>query len=76
MTNIIKFFPRNAGENPGNVLEQAAGDYESLIIIGFDKAGDLEVRSSTNLNTGEILWAIDRFKHKLMNGDYDVPESE
>jgi hypothetical protein len=67
---IIKFYPKDAADNPDNVLEQAIGKYESLLILGFDMDGDLDARASTNLNTGEILILIEKFKAKLINGDY------
>ena len=76
MTNVVQLYPGNVAENPDNVLKQAVGEYESLIIIGFDKNKDMDVRASTNLTTGQILWVIERFKHKLMAGDYDGPEGE
>lgn len=67
---IIKFYPKDAADNPDNVLEQAIGKYESLLILGFDFDGDLDARASTNINTGEILILIEKFKAKLINGDY------
>lgn len=69
---IIKFYPRNAAQNPDAVLEQAAGNFENVFIIGWDNAGNLDVRASTNWSVGEIVMAIEMFKHKLMTGDYDI----
>lgn len=68
--NIIKFYPKDAAENPDNVLEQAIGAYESLLILGFDHEGNLDPRASTNIDIGEILIMIEKFKVKLLNGDY------
>ena len=69
--NIIKFYPMNAAENPDNVLEQAIGDFASVLIIGWDKDGDLSARASLNLKGGpEVLWLLEAVKFKLMNGDY------
>ena len=70
MTNVVEFYPGNAAKNPDNVLKQAVGEYDSLTIIGYDKNGDMDVRASTNLNQGQLLWAIERFKHNLLAGDY------
>lgn len=70
MSDIIKFYPKNAADNPDNVLELAVGEYESLLILGFDYDGELDARASTNINTGEILILIEKFKAKLINGDY------
>lgn len=68
--NLIKFYPKDAADYPDNVLEQAVGCYESVLIIGWDVDGFLDIRSSTNLNTSDILYLVDKFKHKLLNGDY------
>ena len=74
--NVTKFYAANAANDPDNVLEQAAGVYESVVIIGVEKDGDLLVSASTNIGENEILWLLERFKHKLMaGGHHDVPES-
>lgn len=56
----------NAAANPNNVLEQAKGEYESLVIIGYDNNGVLDCRASTNLNRMEILWLIEKFKQDFV----------
>ena len=43
MNNVIKFYPKNAAENPDNVLEQAVGAYDEVLIIGWDKNDELIV---------------------------------
>jgi len=68
--NIVKFYGTNAADNPDAVLEQAVGEYGSLIIIGYDKKGRLDARSSTNIKQSDILWIIESFKTNMMNGDY------
>jgi len=70
MTNIVKFYPNDTAENPDNVLEQAIGEYDSVLILGWDKDEDMYCRSSTNLSHEQVLWLVTMFKHKLMNGDY------
>jgi hypothetical protein len=70
MDNTVKFYPKNAAENPDNVLEQAIGVYDDMIIIGWDKDGNLDCRSSLNLTHEQVLWLITKFQHKLMNGDF------
>lgn len=67
---VIKFYPNDAASNPDNVLEQAIGEYESVFIIGYDKNGFTDYRSSTNLDHEQILWLISKFQHKLLNGDF------
>ena len=70
--NIVKFYKKDAAENPDAVLEQAIGVYESLVIIGWDKDNKMDVRSTLNLTQGEIHYLLSIFQHKLLNGDYDI----
>lgn len=70
MSNVVKFYPANAAKNPDYVLEQAVGVYDQVFIIGYDKQGILDVRSSTDFTIAEIFFALDAFKFKTLNGDY------
>ena len=70
MSKIVKFYKKNAAENPDAVLEQAIGQYDSVIIIGWNKDGVLDPRASLNLSQSEIHWLISVFQSKLLNGDY------
>lgn len=70
MSNVTKLYQKNSAENPDNVLEQSIGEYESVLIMGYDKEGYLDIRASTNLTQAQLLWMIERFKHKMINGDY------
>ncbi len=65
--NVIKF---NHAIDPDVVLENAKNEFESVIIIGYDHEGNLDVRASLNIDHKEILFMIERFKQKLLNGDY------
>jgi len=67
---IVKFIPKDAAQNPDFVLEQSIGNYESVVIIGWDKQENLHVRASNNLSNPDVLWLISLFSHKLLNGDY------
>lgn len=67
---IVKFHPKNAAKDPDYVLEQAIGQYKNMLIIGWDKNDMLDVRSDTELKTSDILYLIEKFKHKLIRGDY------
>ena len=66
MGNIIK-----TAYNPDYVLEQAVGEFESMIIIGFDHDGEHDVRASLNVDGKLALWLVEVFKNKLLNGDYE-----
>lgn len=68
--NIVKFIPRDAASNPDVVLEAAKGEYTKVVILGFDGDGNLDPRASLNITYQEILWMLELFKHKLLDGDY------
>lgn len=70
MSNVIKIYPQNAAKDPDAVLEQALGKYDTVVIIGWDKDGELDARASLNLSLAEVNWLLDIFKAKLVNGDY------
>lgn len=69
-SSVVKFYPQDAAKDPNNVLEQAINQYESVIVLGWDKEGFLDARASTNLSHEQVLWIISKFTHKLLNGDY------
>lgn len=70
--SVQKFYPKNAASNPDNVFEQAVGQYESAVVIGWNKDGTLDVRASLNIDHKEINWLISVFQHKLLSGDYSA----
>lgn len=72
MTEVIKFYPKDAARNPDAVLEQAVGNYDQIFLIGYDKSGILDVRASTNFKMREILFALEVFKFKVLNGEYEM----
>lgn len=69
-SNIIKF---RTSASPDDVLDAANGVYDSVLIIGWNKGDYLEIRTSDNLSTkSDLLYLIEVFKNRLMNGDYDA----
>lgn len=74
MVDVVKFYPADAAKNPDNVLEQAVGVYDQVFVIGYDKDGILQVRSSTNFPVREIFFALEAFKFNVLNGDYAADE--
>jgi len=52
------------------VLEKALGQYQSVVVIGYNDEGELQAAASMNLRSHEILWLIESFKLRLLNGDY------
>ena len=67
---VIKFYKKDAALDPDAVLSQAIGQYDSVIVLGWDKEGELDARASLNLDQADIHWLISVFQHKLLNGDY------
>lgn len=70
MSKVVKFYPANAAKNPDAVLEQAVGVYDQVFVIGYDKDGFLEVRSSLNFEMRDIFFAMEAFRHKVLSGEY------
>lgn len=68
MSNVIGI--KGAAQDPDHVLEKSKGEYKSVLVIGWDQEGILEIRSSLNLQGMECLWMVEKFKLKLLNGDY------
>ena len=69
--SVVKFYPKDAVKDADAVLEQAMGGFSEVLVIGWDKEGFLDARATLGLKDGgDILWLIEAFKAKLMNGDY------
>jgi hypothetical protein len=69
--NIISLHTSNDAIGADIVVEEAIGVYENVVIIGWNKQQELEVRASLNLSQSEILWLIETFKARLLSGEYD-----
>lgn len=52
------------------VLENAIGQYQSVVVIGYDPEGELQAAASLNLRGHEILWLVEAFKQKLLSGEF------
>lgn len=52
--------------DPGKVLKAAIGELESVLVIGWDKEGELYTASSKS-DGGDILWLLEKCKQRLMN---------
>lgn len=71
MADVVKFYPKDAATDPDNVLEQAIGDYSEVLILGWDKDGNLDARATLGLTDGgDVLWLMEKFKNNLLNGVY------
>jgi len=72
--NVVKFYRKDSAIDPDAVLEQAIGRYQDVLILGYDKAGRLDVAATLGMTTKEAVWVMAYFKQKLMNGDYGAEE--
>jgi hypothetical protein len=69
--NVVDFYPKGAAASADNILKQAVGAYDQVLIIGWAKDGSLDARATLGLKDGgDVLWLVEVFKTKLMNGDY------
>ena len=55
------------------MLLHAKNNYTSVLVIGWDKEGHLDIRSTNNLDQKDCLYLSQMFTHKLLSGDY-APE--
>lgn len=72
MANITKLIPKNGLPDIDKVLELAKGEFEDALVIGWTKGEDsiLGFRTSSIFTHADLLWLIEQFKIKLLNGDY------
>lgn len=70
MAKILNFTPKDAAKDPDYVLEAAKGNYENIMVLGFNNEGHFDVRGNVGLTQEHALWLCQLFIHKLMNGDY------
>ena len=74
MTNVTKveFKVGEISLDADTVLEKAKGNYASVLVIGWDNEGFLDVRSTNNLDQKDCLYLAQMFAHKLLDGEYRV----
>ena len=66
-----KVTPTKVEKLPDDVLKDSMGLYEEVLVIGWDKKErEIRVLSSDSLTHSKVLWLIEEFKVKLLNGDY------
>lgn len=53
------------------VLENAKGQLETVLIIGYNHDGGLDVCASPDLDNANILWLVECFKQYLIDGSYE-----
>jgi len=63
MSNIVKLIPKH---EPDEILEEAIGKLDSVIVIGADKEG-FEYFTTSETDSATILWMIERLKYILLD---------
>jgi len=67
---VIKLADLTPALSPDTVLTEAMGVYGEVVVVGYDKDGNLDARASLNLNSAQILWLLEAFKMQLLQGQY------
>jgi hypothetical protein len=65
MSKKIEFIG-NADEDPDNVLRQAIGELESVVVLGYDKNGGFFSTASKNIEMQEINMLADMLKDVII----------
>lgn len=66
MSNVTRFTGITKLDiNPDLLLQEAIGKLDSCVIIGYDKEGG-EYFASSVADGGDVVWHLERVKHKLM----------
>ena len=66
----VEFKTGEVSLDANTVLEKAKDNYTSVLVIGWDKEGYLDTRSTNNLDQKDCLYLAQMFSNKLLNGDY------
>ena len=65
--NILNFTGTTIAElNPDTVIEKSIGQYQSVVVCGYDKDGELVIRF-TQADAPEALWCLQKSIHALMD---------
>jgi hypothetical protein len=64
VSDVIKLYP---AADPDEVLRQAIGQYDSVVVMGWNKDGAFSGRSSLNIEVAEILLLVEIFKVAILS---------
>jgi len=64
MSDVVKLYP---AADPDEVLRQAIGQYDSVVVMGWNKDGAFSGRSSLNIEVAEILLLVEIFKAAIIS---------
>ncbi len=63
--NIIKF-----KKDADDILEECKGNYDNeIVVIGYNKDGDLEVNCTDGVKNSDTLWLLESLKLAILS-DY------
>jgi len=65
--NVVNLFNH---VDPDTVLTKAVGNYSNVLVIGYDKNGELDVRADSGTSHERCSFLATLFIQKLCNGDY------
>ena len=67
MSNVVKFPGETLLDlNPDDILDEAKGKLEKVMIIGYTEDGE-EYLASSFADGMVAVWLLERFKHLLIN---------
>ena len=66
-----KIVPIRPSDDPDVVLKEAIGELQHVLILGYDADGNTyQAASGYFADGGNILWAVETLKARLLNGDF------
>lgn len=66
--------PTALAHDPDIVLQSAIGNFDRVLVLGYNKKGEIDAFGSLNFPNEMLVFAMERLKHKIMAGDYGRPE--
>lgn len=68
MTNVVRLRPRDATD-PDQVLEQAVGKYNHVVVVGVDSDGNFDARCSLGVSVEQAVWLLEKTKSMILTMD-------
>lgn len=66
----VKFRKTNPADDADVVLEEAKDNYESVLVVGYDKEGMLDVRVSTRMTVEEAHFLCAKVQQIVVNSSH------
>ena len=68
MSNVTKLRP---AEEPDEVLNAAIGEYEQVMVLGWNNRGNLDVRATLGMQAAECIYLMKLFEAVLLSEALD-----